>query len=115
MDDTQKVVAALRETAKKHARPAELGRLEISITPPGYDVPDKATHRRLRGGRRRSADPEASAPEMDAAALERFAAETGRAPRPSGRVRLRMKIARVEALHCDGGWRPWTFVRIETD
>ena len=29
--------------------------------------------------------------------------------------RCRMKIARVEALHCDGGWRPWTFVRIETD
>ncbi len=26
-----------------------------------------------------------------------------------------MKIARVEAIHCDGGWRPWTFVRIETD
>ncbi|PYM35269.1 MAG: mandelate racemase/muconate lactonizing protein, partial [Candidatus Rokuibacteriota bacterium] len=26
-----------------------------------------------------------------------------------------MKIARVEALHCDGGWRPWTFVRLETD
>jgi galactonate dehydratase len=26
-----------------------------------------------------------------------------------------MKIARVECLHCDGGWRPWTFVRIETD
>ena len=26
-----------------------------------------------------------------------------------------MKIRRVEALHCDGGWRPWTFVRIETD
>src|SRR6185503_13936935 len=26
-----------------------------------------------------------------------------------------MKIARVEALHADGGWRPWTFVRIETD
>jgi galactonate dehydratase len=26
-----------------------------------------------------------------------------------------MKIARVEALHGDGGWRPWTFVRIETD
>ena len=29
--------------------------------------------------------------------------------------RITMKIARVEALHCDGGWRPWTFVRIETD
>jgi L-alanine-DL-glutamate epimerase-like enolase superfamily enzyme len=26
-----------------------------------------------------------------------------------------MKIARVEALHGDGGWRPWTFVRVETD
>ncbi len=26
-----------------------------------------------------------------------------------------MKIARVETRHCDGGWRPWTFVRIETD
>ena len=26
-----------------------------------------------------------------------------------------MRIARVEALHCDGGWRPWTFVRLETD
>ncbi len=26
-----------------------------------------------------------------------------------------MKIVRVEALHCDGGWRPWTFVRVETD
>ncbi|MFN0313706.1 MAG: mandelate racemase/muconate lactonizing enzyme family protein [Burkholderiales bacterium] len=26
-----------------------------------------------------------------------------------------MKIAKVEAIHCDGGWRPWTFVRIQTD
>src|SRR5712692_3091268 len=26
-----------------------------------------------------------------------------------------MKITRVEALHCDAGWRPWTFVRLETD
>jgi galactonate dehydratase len=25
-----------------------------------------------------------------------------------------MKIAKVDALHCDGGWRPWTFVRVET-
>ncbi|PYM76232.1 MAG: mandelate racemase/muconate lactonizing protein, partial [Candidatus Rokuibacteriota bacterium] len=29
--------------------------------------------------------------------------------------RITMKIARVETLHADGGWRPWTFVRIETD
>ena len=26
-----------------------------------------------------------------------------------------MKIVRIEALHADGGWRPWTFVRIETN
>jgi L-alanine-DL-glutamate epimerase-like enolase superfamily enzyme len=26
-----------------------------------------------------------------------------------------MKIAKVETLHCDGGWRPWTFARVETD
>lgn len=26
-----------------------------------------------------------------------------------------MKIGRVQTFHCDGGWRPWTFVKIETD
>src|SRR3989338_10547196 len=26
-----------------------------------------------------------------------------------------MKITKVEALHCDAGWRPWTFVKISTD
>ena len=26
-----------------------------------------------------------------------------------------MKIAKVQAVHCDAGWRPWTFVRVETD
>jgi galactonate dehydratase len=26
-----------------------------------------------------------------------------------------VKIARVEAFHCDAGWRPWTFVKVETD
>jgi hypothetical protein len=26
-----------------------------------------------------------------------------------------MKIAKVEAPRCDGSWRPWTFVRMETD
>lgn len=25
-----------------------------------------------------------------------------------------MKIVRVQTFHCDGGWPPWTFVRIET-
>jgi len=35
-------VSALRDAAKKASRSAELGPLEISITPPGFDVPDKA-------------------------------------------------------------------------
>jgi galactonate dehydratase len=26
-----------------------------------------------------------------------------------------MRITRVQALHCDAGWRPWTFVKVETD
>jgi probable F420-dependent oxidoreductase len=76
--ETQKIVTALRETEKKHARPAALGALEISVTPPGFDVPDKATvdayaaagtHRLILRPR----------PDMDAAALERFAADSGRA------------------------------------
>jgi probable F420-dependent oxidoreductase len=75
---TRQIVAELGEAGKKHARPAELGRLEISITPPGYDVPDKA-----------GVDAYAAAgvdrlilrvrPELDAAGLTRFAAEAGRA------------------------------------
>ncbi len=76
--DTQKLVGALREIGQRHSRPPELGSLEISVTPPGYDVPDRATldayaaagvHRLVLRPR----------PEMDAPTLERFAAETGRA------------------------------------
>jgi L-alanine-DL-glutamate epimerase-like enolase superfamily enzyme len=26
-----------------------------------------------------------------------------------------MRITRVNVFHCDAGWRPWTFVKIETD
>ena len=26
-----------------------------------------------------------------------------------------MRISRVEAFHCDAGWRPWTFVKVSTD
>jgi len=78
VDETQKFVAALREAGKKHSRPAELGRLEISVTPPGLDVPDKATLDAYAavGVDRLILRPR---PEMDAAALERFAAEAGRA------------------------------------
>src|SRR6267142_432059 len=41
--------------------------------------------------------------------------QRGRAPCMLTGGRATMKITRVEALHADGGWRPWTFVRIETD
>ena len=74
--DTQKLVGALHDAAQRHPRPAELGTLEISVTPPGYDVPDRSTleayatagvHRLILRPR----------PDMDAPALERYAAETG--------------------------------------
>jgi probable F420-dependent oxidoreductase len=76
--ETQKLLAGLRDAEGKHARPAELGALEISVTPPGYDVPDRAlidayaaagVHRLILRPR----------PDMDTAALERFAASAGRA------------------------------------
>jgi probable F420-dependent oxidoreductase len=75
--ETTKVVETLRETEKKHPRPAELGRLEISITPPGYDVPDRALvdAYAIAGVHRLILRPR---PDMDAAALERFAVEAGR-------------------------------------
>jgi probable F420-dependent oxidoreductase len=76
--ETQKSVTALREAAKKVNRPAELGPVEISITPPGYDVPDQATRDAYAaaGVDRLILRPR---PDMNAEALERFAAETGRA------------------------------------
>ena len=78
VSETQKLVDGLREAGKKHSRPAGLGRLEISVTPPGYDVPDKATRDAYAalGVDRLILRPR---PDMDAAALERFALETGRA------------------------------------
>jgi probable F420-dependent oxidoreductase len=78
VEETRKCVAALREAGRKSPRPAELGTLEISVTPPGYDVPDKATldAYTAAGVDRLILRPR---PEMDAPALERFAAETGRA------------------------------------
>src|SRR5436309_3191971 len=39
--ETTKSVAALRDAEKTSRRPAALGRLQISITPPGFDVPDR--------------------------------------------------------------------------
>ena len=78
VEETRKSIAALGEAAKKSQRPAELGKLEISITPPGFDIPDKTLLEAYAGAGvdRLILRPR---PEMDAAALERFAAETGRA------------------------------------
>ena len=76
--ETQKSVNALREAEKKVSRPVALGRLEISITPPGLGVPDEALvdAYTAAGVDRLILRPR---PDMDAPALERFAAETGRA------------------------------------
>jgi probable F420-dependent oxidoreductase len=78
VNETQKLMDGLREVGKKHSRPAGLGRLEISVTPPGYDVPDKATRDAYAaaGVDRLILRPR---PDMDSDALERFALETGRA------------------------------------
>jgi len=75
---TEKFVGALRDAAKKHPRPAELGRLEIGVTPPGFDVPDTTlvSAYTAAGVDRLIIRPK---PDMDAAALERFAADAGRA------------------------------------
>ena len=75
--ETQKSVNGLRDAEKKASRPAELGRLEISITPPGFDIPDKALvdAYAAAGVDRLILRPR---PDMDAATLERFAAETAR-------------------------------------
>jgi probable F420-dependent oxidoreductase len=77
MAETQKSVTALQDAGKKVARPAELGKLEISVTPPGYDVPDKATldAYAAAGVDRLILRPR---PDMDVATLERFATDTGR-------------------------------------
>jgi probable F420-dependent oxidoreductase len=77
VEETRKSIAALSEAGKKSPRPAELGTLEISITPPGFDIPDKTLRDAYAaaGVDRLIVRPR---PEMDAAALERFAAETGR-------------------------------------
>jgi probable F420-dependent oxidoreductase len=77
VEEARKSIAALGDAGKKSQRAAELGKLEISITPPGFDIPDKKLQDSYAaaGVDRLILRPR---PEMDAAALERFAAETGR-------------------------------------
>jgi len=76
--ETEKSVIGLSEAVKHAGRPPELGPLEISVTPPGYDVPDKKMldAYAAAGVDRLILRPR---PDMDAPALERFATDTGRA------------------------------------
>lgn len=75
--ETQKSLSALQDAAKGASRAAALGRLEISVTPPGYDVPDRKTLDAYAGAGvdRLIIRPR---PDMDVAALERFVSDTGR-------------------------------------
>jgi probable F420-dependent oxidoreductase len=75
---TEKVVAALRDTAKQHTRPVELGPLEISVTPPAPGVPDRETIAAYAaaGVDRLILRP---GPELDTNGLVRFISRAGRA------------------------------------
>jgi len=77
VEATRGCVAALGDAAKTTTRPPQLGRLEISITPPGFDIPDRTTidAYAAAGVDRLILRPR---PDMDATALERFTADTGR-------------------------------------
>ncbi len=78
VEQTRAFVSALRETEKTVPRPPELGRLEISATPPTFGVPEGAVVDAYAavGVDRLIIRPR---PDMDVAALERFAADAGRA------------------------------------
>ena len=45
VEQTAHDIEAFREMEQRFQRPAELGRLEVSVTPPGYDI-DSATAER---------------------------------------------------------------------
>jgi probable F420-dependent oxidoreductase len=71
--DTAKALAALRETAARDERPAGLGELEITITPPG--IPDVDTARRYAdlGVHRLAIQPRT----MDGTAMDELIATVG--------------------------------------
>lgn len=73
---TAQDVEALRAAEQRYRRPADLGRLEISITPPGYDM-DLATVQRYAavGVDRLVLRPQ---PTLDSAGLEQFVVTTAR-------------------------------------
>jgi probable F420-dependent oxidoreductase len=77
LQQTARDVEALRKAEQRYRRPADLGRLEISITPPGYDIDPAAVQRYAEVGVDRLVlRPE---PTLDGVGLEQFVATTARA------------------------------------
>lgn len=76
VEQTAQDIEALQKAAQRYRRPADLGTLEISLTPPGYDI-DPATVERYAavGVDRLVLRPR---PTLDAAGLEQFVAMTAR-------------------------------------
>jgi alkanesulfonate monooxygenase SsuD/methylene tetrahydromethanopterin reductase-like flavin-dependent oxidoreductase (luciferase family) len=62
-DETAKALAALHETAERVSRPAELGDLEITVTPPGTVDLDTARRYADVGVHRLCVKPTDTAPE----------------------------------------------------
>jgi hypothetical protein len=69
-------IEALHKAGQRYRRPSDLGKLEISITPPGYDV-DSGTVERYGaiGVDRLVLRPQ---PTLDASGLQQFVATTAR-------------------------------------
>jgi probable F420-dependent oxidoreductase len=76
VEHTVRDLEALRQAEHRYHRPADLGKLEISITPPGYEM-DRATVQRYAavGVDRLVLRPQ---PTLDSAGLEQFVAATAR-------------------------------------
>jgi probable F420-dependent oxidoreductase len=75
VDGTERCVAGLRRAADRHARPAALGKLELSVSPRGRVTPELAEQYAALGVNRLVLLPPGRA---DAAALEQFVEEAGR-------------------------------------
>jgi probable F420-dependent oxidoreductase len=76
VEQTARDIEALRKAEQRHRRPAELGTLEISITPPGYDIdPATVQHYAEVGVDRLVLRPQ---PTLDATGLEQFVSTAAR-------------------------------------
>jgi probable F420-dependent oxidoreductase len=77
VEQTARDIEALRKAEQRHRRPAELGTLEISITPPGYDIdPATVQHYADVGVDRLVLRPQ---PTLDVTGLDQFVSTTARA------------------------------------